>query len=220
MRAGPSPAALPLAIDLRDLPVVCVGAGRVAAGKVSALLAAGARVTVVAPQADERVQALCGSQTLRWLPRGYRDQDLDGAVLVIAATDDPATNARVAADAAAQSTLCVRVDGGGTAEFAAVLRRGPVTVAVSTGGAAPALARRLRDQLASAVGAEYGLLADLLGQLRADPKVQTALAALPAEARAAKWRAILDTDILSLLRDGEQTTAREVATACLFSSSD
>jgi precorrin-2 dehydrogenase/sirohydrochlorin ferrochelatase len=199
--------------------VVVVGAGPVAAAKLDSLAGTGALVVVVAVDAVERIREAARSGAVTWLERAYEPQDLDGAVLVVAATSDAGTNARVAADADSRATLCVRVDGGGTAALAATVRRGPLLLSVSTSGAAPALGRRLRGELERAYGPEYGALAELLGALRRDPVVMDRLHAMDATERRARWRAVLDTDILAHVRNGRTDLAREVAIACLSSSS-
>lgn len=214
-----APAAVPLTLHLEGQRVVVVGGGPVAAAKLTSLAGAGADLVVVAPEAGERVRAAADAGELTWHERRYRAGDLDGALLAVAATADAAVNARVAADAAAGATPCVRADGGGTAALAAAVRRGPLLLAVSTSGTAPALARRLRAELADAYGPEYGELAALLGELRRDPELEPRLHAMDPAERRARWHAVLDTDILDLVRNGRTDLARELAIACLSSSS-
>ncbi|MBA3622647.1 MAG: bifunctional precorrin-2 dehydrogenase/sirohydrochlorin ferrochelatase, partial [Euzebyales bacterium] len=108
----------------------------------------------------------------------------------------------------------------GSAAFAAAVRRGPLTIAVSTGGQTPSLARRLRAELEESYGPEYGELTTLLGALRRDPQVRRHLESLDSEGRRAAWRAIPLADILTLIRKGLVLDARELALACLSSSSD
>ena len=217
---------VPLLVWLTGQRVVCVGAGPVAAEKVLPLVEAGAVVEVVAPDAVDVLRQAADDGKLVWHRRSFEGTDLDGAVLVLAATADGAVNARVAAAATERSTLCVRVDRSprhlpsGTAAFLATLRRGPLLLAVSTSGCAPALSRRIRDELAGRYGPEYGELAELLGALREDPQVRAALSGLPPAERRARWRSTLDADTLDLIRNGHVTTAKEVVTACLCSSSD
>lgn len=215
-------AGLPLLVELAGARVLCVGAGPVAAAKLTRLLAAGAVIEVVAPSACQAVSDAAAKRRLTWTRRPYRTTDLRGALLVLAATADAGTNDRIAAEARAAATFCIRAGAGsdGSAALLAALHRGPLLMAVSSGGAAPALARRVRDELAERYGPEYGELATLLGELRDDPDIRDALSALSAEERRARWHAVLDTDILSLLRTGRAVTAREVATACLSWSSD
>ncbi|MDP8978915.1 MAG: hypothetical protein M3N17_10170, partial [Actinomycetota bacterium] len=122
--------------------------------------------------------------------------------------------------AARRATLCVRVDGGGTAAFPGAVRRGPLTIAVSTGGRAPVVARWLREELETAYGPEWGALVGLLGELRDHPAVRDRLDGLTDAQRRARWRSVMGTDIVSLLRSGRTDLAWEVAIACLSSSSD
>ena len=218
MTVGPT--GVPLMLRVAGRLVVGVGAGPVAAGKLLPLLEQGARIRAIAPKADDPLKSAAAEELLEWQRRPYRDGDLEGAVLAVAATDLAEVNAEVAAEAARRGIPCVRVDGGGSADFMADVRRGPVTLAVSTGGASPALSARLREDLEDAYGEEWGELARLLGELRRDPAVAAALAAVPPGERRLKWRSVLDTNILTLLRAGHLQAAREVAFACLSSSSD
>ena len=213
---------VPVTLHLAGQRVVCVGGGAVAAAKALPLRDTGARLAVVAPDAVEQIAAAAAAGSLTWHRRGWAPGDLDGALLVLAATADSAVNATVADACADRATLCVRVDRGGrgTAGLAAAVRRGPLTIAVSTGGQAPALARHLRRELAAAYGAEWGELAGLYGELRADPAVRAALDGVDDAERRRRWRAIPVPDILRHIRNGSPLDAKRVATACLSSSSD
>jgi siroheme synthase-like protein len=151
-------------VDLEGRSVLVVGAGRVAHEKVSGLLDCGAVVTVVAPEISREVAAL----PVELLRRRYRSSDLAGRYLVVAATADTAVNRRVFADAEARALLCNVVDVPELCSFIlpALLREDPITVAVSTGGASPALAQRLRDEIAQVVRPEHAALAVRLRELR------------------------------------------------------
>ena len=144
--------------------MLVVGAGRVAHEKIQGLLDCGAHVTVVAPEVSPQVAAL----PVDVLRRPYRRSDLDGRFLVIAATADPAVNTRVFADAEARTMLCNVVDVPELCSFIlpALHRVDPITVAVSTGGASPVLAQRLRDEIAKVVRPEHAALAVRLRELR------------------------------------------------------
>ncbi len=160
---------LPILVDLAGRSCLVVGGGRVAARKAATLLAADARVTVVAPELCEELTALAAREPRVSLePRPYRRADLDGAALVFAASDDPAVQEQVARDAREAGVLVNVVDEPERCLFVmpAILDRDPLLVAVSTSGASPALARRIRDDLASALGPEYGLAARHLAALR------------------------------------------------------
>ena len=142
----------PLFFDLTNQPVVVVGAGKVASRKIRALLAAGARVTVISPKAEP---ALAGK--IRWLRRRYRRGDLRGARLVVAATDDPRINEQVCAEAKRRKLLvnCVAPPSAGNFIVPAVARRGRLIIAISTGGVSPALAKRLRRELERLLRKDY-----------------------------------------------------------------
>lgn len=213
---------LPLLVQLAGRPVVVVGAGAVAARKVAALREVAAAVTVVAPDAVPPIAHAAAAGHLDWHERTYKTGDLDGAFLAVAATDAPECNALVAQDAEAAHTLCVRADDGGTgsAAFLAAVRRGDLLLAVSTSGAAPSVARRLRAELEDRYGPEYAELVALLGELRDAPAVRARLEHLDGQERAAAWRALPVPDILAALRTGDRQTATELASACLCSSSD
>ena len=151
-------------LDLTGRSVLVVGGGRVALEKIEGLLAAGAAITVVAPQILPEV----GELDLTFIRRGYRTDDLDGKFLVVAATATTSVNRRVFRDAETRSLLCNVVDVPELCSFIlpAILRHEPIAVAVSTGGASPALAQHLRDQIATVVGPEHAELAERLRELR------------------------------------------------------
>ena len=139
----------PVMLDLNDVPVLLVGGGVIASRKAAQLLDAGARLTVVAPDVLPELAARVAEVRLR----RYEAPDLDGHQLVMTATDDPAVNARVAADARARGTWVNSADDPANCSFIlpAVTRRGPVVVSVGTDGSSPALARHLRDRIAADV---------------------------------------------------------------------
>jgi len=151
----------------------------VAARKVAGLLAAGARVTVISPELSTEVESRAAERQITVLRRAYEPGDLSGAFLVIAATDDPPANAAVWEEARQLGCLINAVDDPAHSNFIlpAVVRRGEVNLAISTGGASPTLARRLREQLETQVGPEYGDLAGLMAELRPEimppPKPRT-----------------------------------------------
>jgi siroheme synthase-like protein len=151
-------------LDLTDRAVLVVGGGRVALEKIEGLLAAGAAVTVVAPQIVPELAEL----DLTLIRRGYLSEDLEGKFLVVAATATTSVNRRVFRDAEARSLLCNVVDVPELCSFIlpAIHRHEPIAVAVSTGGASPALAQHLRDQIATVVRPEHAELAHRLRELR------------------------------------------------------
>ncbi len=143
----------PVFLDLKGRRAVVVGGGRVAERKVAALLAAGAAVTVVSPTLTERLRKEVTLRTIRHVPRGFKKNDLEGAFLTIAATDSPEINREVAALAPALVNV---VDVPTECNFIApsVVARGDLTIAISTGGTSPALAKTVRKELEGIYGNE------------------------------------------------------------------
>jgi siroheme synthase-like protein len=135
----------PIFLNLRDRPVLVVGAGKVALRKTRGLLEAGARVTVIAPEAEPEFREL----PVRYVPRRFRASDLAGAMLVFAATDDRLTNHRIAIAAKGKGVFANIADSAEECDFVVPsrLHRGNVQVAISTGGENPRLSAELRKKL-------------------------------------------------------------------------
>jgi precorrin-2 dehydrogenase/sirohydrochlorin ferrochelatase len=151
-------------LDLRGKDCLVVGGGRVATEKVHGLLDCEAKVTVVAPQVDDDLRRL----PVRVERREFRRSDVVGRFLVIAATNIRSVNAEVSDVAAERSTLCNVADDPELCSFIlpAIVRRDPIVVGVSTGGASPALAQRIRSDVAELIGPEHAELARKLESLR------------------------------------------------------
>jgi precorrin-2 dehydrogenase/sirohydrochlorin ferrochelatase len=149
--------------------VVVVGGGVIATRKVAELLTTGARVTVISPTVSPRLARWVREGRLRHCARPYRRGDLRGSRLAIAATSDPDEHTRIAQDAGITSTWLNVVDRPEFCDFLApaVVRRGDLTIAVSTSGRNPALARWLKERVTALVGREYGRLTSILGAVRA-----------------------------------------------------
>lgn len=161
----------PAFLDLRDLPVVVVGAGPVAASKIPALLDAGARVTVVAPEICDEVKLLVELDEIQWLDGPFRAHYLGGARWVVAAAT-PSVNREVAAAATARGLFVNAVDdvANASAYLGGVVRRGDVTVAISTRGLAPALAGLLREAIDAVLPAELAHWVEVAKAIREDWK--------------------------------------------------
>ena len=189
---------------------VVVGGGEVAARKVDGLLAAGADVVVVSPSVDPSIRSRADVAILE---RPYRSGDLDGAWLAIAATDDPEVNRQVHDDGEALRVWVNAADDPAACSFTlpAVLRRGPVQIAVSTSGHSPALAAWIRSQIGEILGPEVALLAEWLSEAREEMK------ASGRSTEDVDWRTALDSDMLELIRSGQVALARERLQACLSS---
>ncbi len=147
---------------------VVIGGGEVAERKVRALLDAGARVAVVSPTVTPGLEALAAGGRIAHRPRAYRPGDLRGAFLAYAATDDETLHASIAREAQEGGVLLNVVDRPQWCTFIvpAIATRGDLTIAVSTGGGSPALARRLRQDLESGLGPEYERALVVLARLR------------------------------------------------------
>jgi precorrin-2 dehydrogenase/sirohydrochlorin ferrochelatase len=151
-------------LDLEGRACLVVGGGAVGLEKAKGLLDCGAAVTVVAPQIEPDLQRL----PVRWRRKRYDASDLDGNLLVVAATPVKSLNRRISVDAESRSMLCNVVDTPELCSFIlpAIYRRDPIALAISTGGASPALAKRLRDDLGARIDEQHVTLARRLRELR------------------------------------------------------
>ena len=159
---------LPIFVKLRDRLVVVVGGGAIAQGKIEGLLAADARVRVVAPQVTPAIAQWLAQGKVEWQAKTFAPADLDGAFLVIAATSAPGVNEAVFSEADVRGILCNAVDDIEHCHFyyGSVVQRGDLQIAVSTNGKSPALAQRLRLLLEKQFGPEYELWLEWLGAAR------------------------------------------------------
>ncbi len=209
----------PVLLDLAGKPCLVVGGGSVATRKVLGLLGVDAHVTVLAPDASPELVDAADTGRVTWLCQAYAPGDA-GRVpdadrpwsFVVAATDQPALNAAVVADAEAAGTWANDATdrAGGPASLPAVHRQGPITVAVATGGANPGAAAWLRDQVGAVVGPEHAtalaLCDEVAGRDQGHPRPN--------------WRLVVESGMLDLIREGRTAEAKERLQACLSSSSD
>ncbi len=196
---------LPLFLKLAGKPCLVVGAGTVATGKIMALVETGADVVVVAPELDAAVRELAARRRIRVLERAFRDEDVAGRWLVIAATGERTVNRQVFDACDAHAVLVNTVDDPAlcTAMFPSIVRRGAVAVAISTGGASPALAAHLRERIEALLPAAIGRVAEFIRRHRASFNVR-----LPdAKARRHFWRQALDGPVPELVAQGDEAGA-------------
>ena len=194
----------PVFLELAGRRCLVVGGGPVAERKVEGLLAASAAVTVVSPRLTPHLEALAAAARIRHRPRAWAPDDLEGADLAFVATDDGQVNADVAREGRHRGVWVNAADDASHSDFIlpALVRRGPLTVAVGTSGVSPALARVVREELERLIGAEYAALAELAGEVRRE---------LRARGRAPDpeaWRRALDADLRDLLAAGRRDDAR------------
>lgn len=168
MSARPEAVDYPVCLRLAGKRVLVVGGGAVALGRVRGLCAAGASVHVVAPRLHPELLRAAAAGELTLEQRPVEPTDLEGAMLVVCAVDDPAVSARVSAAARSRGVWCTAVDRPALCDFTmpSVGRRGPITIAVSTAGKAPALAAVLRRRFEAQVRAEELAIAEGVAVLR------------------------------------------------------
>jgi precorrin-2 dehydrogenase/sirohydrochlorin ferrochelatase len=158
----------PIFLKLTGRPCIVIGAGNLAESKIESLQAANARITVIAPAASDRIAAMAESGEVVWHQREYAAGDLAGQFLVVAATDNPAVNRAVFAEAEAAGILINAVDDPPFCDFyfPSVVRRGDLQIAISTSGESPALAQRLRKEINALLPLDTGDWLTELGNLR------------------------------------------------------
>ncbi len=158
----------PAFIDLSGRQAVVIGGGPVAGRKAASLASAGAEVSVISPEVSPQTKKLADEGAIVHKQRRYRKGDLKGSFIAVAATDDPAVNLRIAGEAEGLGILvnCVNPPEAGNFIVPSSITRGDLTLAISTGGTSPALARRLRQDLEAFLGPGYGPLLDFLEEAR------------------------------------------------------
>jgi siroheme synthase-like protein len=194
----------PVFLDLTDGPVLVVGGGPVAEGKVEGLLAAGANVTVVSPTVTPRLAGWVAAGRIEHLARAYQPGDLAGRRLALVATDGPAVSGAVTAEGRERGIWVNAADEPARCDFIlpAVIRRGRLVVAVSTGGASPAAARAIREELEGYLTEDHAMLVEVAADARQDLRRR---AVSPGPAR---WRGALDAGLRRLIADKRYRQAR------------
>jgi precorrin-2 dehydrogenase/sirohydrochlorin ferrochelatase len=197
-------------VDVEGRRCLVVGGGPVATEKVGKLLDHGAAIRLVAPEMTPALEALAAAGRLHEVHRRtYRPEDLEGCLLVIAATNVEAVNRTVWQDAEARDMLCNVVDASPLGNFIvpSTVRRGELALAISTGGASPVVAKHIRRELEAAYGPEWEALVDLLRELRDDLRDRHP----DAPGRRAAVERLLATDVVRRLAEGDEAGARELA---------
>jgi siroheme synthase-like protein len=200
-------------LKLEGRKCLVVGGGDIGLEKVEGLLACNGDVTLVAPDAIEPLRALADEGSIRWERREYEPADLEGTFMVIAATNDTDANIGIYEDAEKRAMLVNVVDVPPLCNFIlpAIVRTGPLAIAISTAGASPALAKRIRNQIADEYGEPYAKLAVMLNEVRGWAK-----GTLPTyQDRKAFFEEIVngEPDLVELLRRGDETAVRDIIAA-------
>jgi siroheme synthase-like protein len=192
----------PISLNVRGRKCSVVGGGQVALRKVETLLEHGADVQVISPDLCTELVSLAERKEIDTVTREYRPGDLKDAFVAIVATDNSKINRQIAAEAREQNVLVNVVDDADNSDFIApsYLRRGGISIAISTSGESPALARKLRTMLEKDFGDEYGRLSVLIGQVRAKARQQNI------RVSGDGWQEALDLEVLlgMLKKDGEE----------------
>lgn len=209
---------LPLFLDLKNQPCLIVGGGEVATRKANLLLASGANLTVVSPAICNDLSLLCADDRLHYLQRQYAPGDEIGMRLVIAATNDPDTNALVHKQCEAAGILINVVDHTEKCRFIvpSIVDRSPLIIAISSGGRAPVLARHLRAKIEAWLPHGYGMLARLAGALREQVKKRFAE---DSRARRRFWEIALEGPVAEKALAGDEAGARNLLDKILNDSS-
>ena len=203
----------PIYLDIENRDVVIIGGGTVCARKAETMMKYGARVTVISPEFTEEIEQWAADGKLALKRKHYDESDIDGANIVIASTDVQRVNEKIAADCRRRRIPVNVVDVTPLCEFIvpAIIDKGSIQLAISTGGKSPALARTLKEDLQQMIGPEYAEVNDVLGTLRDGAK-----ATLPTDLdRKAFFDGIIARGILDMLREGRRAEAYQtIADAC------
>ncbi|SMD10530.1 precorrin-2 dehydrogenase/sirohydrochlorin ferrochelatase family protein [Sporomusa malonica] len=197
----------PINLKLAGRRAAVIGGGGVAERKATSLLAAGAEVSVFSPELTPGLSALHEAGRLVWVPRAYQSGDLHKFFLVFCATNQADINRQAAVEARAAGALVNIADAPELSDFyvPAHIAQGDLLITVSTGGGSPALARRLKEDIAARYGPEYGQYLALIAKLR--PEMKSRLAT--AKERESFWRETIDHEALYLLKEGKFSEAEE-----------
>jgi siroheme synthase-like protein len=190
-------------LNLEGKQCVILGGGAVAEGKIAKLLEAGARITLISPEVTPFIRDAAQRGELEWHPRKYRPGDLAGAFLGVAATNVHSVSLHVFEEAEERGVLLNVVDDTPLCTFIApsIVKRGAVTLAISTGGASPALARKVRESLAGSPALEWADMAGVLSRARREVK-NRGLAVDPQ-----RWQCCLTPNLLELSQAGREDEA-------------
>jgi len=191
----------PIFLDLKDKPVLVVGGGAIARDKTEKLLAAGARVEIVSPQLIEELARLAENGAFRHIAREFAESDLDEKYLVVSATDDKAVNEEVSRIAEARRILCNVVDQPALCNFIvpALVTRGDLQIAISTGGKSPSVAQKVKKEIEELIGDDYTELLEIAAEFR-----RLVHLSFPDYARRrALMHKFMDSEVFDLIRANE-----------------
>lgn len=194
----------PVFLEMKQRRCVVIGGGAVAERRVDGLLAAGASVTVISPAMTEKLRGLLAQGTIRHLAREHRPGDLAGCELALIAMDDPELNAATCREARSRYVWVNSADDPAQCDFIvpAVLRRGGLVVAVSTGGESPAVTRAIREELDEYIGADYAQLVQIASEVRQELRGKSI------RPTAEAWSSALKGEFRRLIKEGRSEQAK------------
>ena len=201
----------PVYLNLAGKHCVILGGGTIAQGKIAALRDAGAKITVISPEATDGIKRAAQRGDVAFEQREYQAGDLEGAFIAVAATNVWHVNRQIYEEAEERGVLLNVVDDPDQCTFIApsIVRRDPITLAVSTGGASPALARKMRETLAEAPALKWADLAGALGRARRVIKEKRTVI------DPTRWQCVITEDLLKLVQDGHEDQAVDIILAQL-----
>lgn len=205
----------PVYLDLEKRDCIVIGSNHEAVTKIAGLLESKARVTVIAPRLEPKLKHFANDSIIKWIPRSYEYGDLEGSFLVIVAdTSNTATNLKVAWEANQRNVICNVMDVTHMCSFIApaIARRGEVALAVSTGGASPALARKFRETLTESEILQWADIAPLLADVRKELKTRNI------RISPNWWQKCLTDELLKTYQGGNYEQARKNLVADLLSN--
>ena len=196
----------PVFLNLTGRRCVIIGGGQVAEGKVSKLLDSGAKIIVISPDATQGIRDYADSGQIEYNLRKYQEGDLNGAFLVVAATNDRVVNQEIFEEAEKSGILLNAVDDMPRCSFIApsIVEKGPITVAISTGGASPALARKLREKLEVSPALDWADATNMLSHAR--QIIKDKQIALDPQ----RWQCCMTDELLTLIQAGHEDEALEI----------
>ena len=191
----------PVYLNLRGRRCVIIGGGTVAEGKIARLLDSGARICVVSPDATPGIRQFVADGSVQWEQRKYRDGDLEGAFIAIAATNAREVNRRIFEEANERGVMLNAVDDPPNCSFIApsIVQRGPVTLAISTGGVSPALARKLRESLQSSDDLAWADLSGVMAVARSHLREVGLLSTIDPQ----RWQCCITPGLLASAQEGQ-----------------
>lgn len=203
----------PVYLNLRGRRCVIIGGGAVAEGKIARLLDSGAEICVVSPDATPGIRQFVADGAVRWEERKYKYGDLEGAFIAIAATNVREVNRRIFEEANERAVMLNAVDDPPNCSFIApsIVQRGPVTLAVSTGGVSPALARKLRESLQASDDLAWADLSSVMAVVRSHLREEGLLSSIAPQ----RWQCCITRELLAMAQDGRDAEAAETLIAGL-----